>query len=168
YFAGVNWPYLLSVYNALGFFLLLVLFLWRPAMHYLGTQGKKTAVAIRNSRDARQEAADYRDKYRALAGDIDRKGAELREQIRELTEADREAMILAANRQAEEIAGGVEAVLRNEESELSGRIGSEAAVAACDRARIILESRLGEAEHDIAIEELIADIAGMELESAPA
>lgn len=168
YLAGVNWPYWMTVYNALGFFLLLGLFLWRPIMHYLGTQGKKTAVALRNSRDAQQEAAEYRDKYRALAGEIDDKGEELRGQVRERTDADRDEMLLAASRTAEDIAGGVATALQNEERELSGRIGADAALEACDQARRILQERLGQAEHDVAIEELIADIAGMKLESAPA
>lgn len=37
YLSTVNWPYWMTFYNALGFFLLLGLFLWRPIMHYLGT-----------------------------------------------------------------------------------------------------------------------------------
>lgn len=106
----------MTFYNALGFFLLLGLFLWRPIMHYLGTQGKKTAVALRNSRDAQQQAADYRNRYRSLAGEIGDKGEKMRQHIAEAVEADRAAALQAADRQAKAIADGVAAALTNERS----------------------------------------------------
>ncbi len=161
YLSTVNWPYWMTFYNALGFFLLLGLFLWRPIMHYLGTQGKKTAVALRNARDAQQQAADYRDQYRALAGDIGDKGDKMRQHIAETVEADREAALQAADRQAHAIAAGVEAALRNERQQLTCRLSAQASAAACEKARRLLEIRLGQREHDIAIDELIADIASL-------
>lgn len=161
YLGGINWPHVMTIYNAIGFFLLLGLFLWRPIMHYLGTQGKKTASALKNAREAEEQAADYRDKYRALAGSIEEKGALMTAQAEERLEREREEALVLAKTQAEEISGGIAGALRNEESRLSGSIGAHVAAAACDRAKEILKQRLGQTEHDAAIEELIADIAGM-------
>jgi F0F1-type ATP synthase membrane subunit b/b' len=157
--AGVDWPHLMTIYNATGFFLFLALFLWRPMTHYLGTQGKKTAVALRNARDAREAAAEYRERYRGLAGEIEEKTAELTADTASRLEKEREEALAQARRQAEEIAGNVRGALRNEERRLAGDIGAETVRAACDQAGDILRARLGQAEHDLAIEELIADIA---------
>lgn len=162
YLTNVNWPYWLTVYNSLGFFLLLGLFLWRPLMHYLGTQGKKTAVALQNSRDAQEAAAGYRSKYRHLAGEVDGLAENRRADVTARNDAEREKALEAARRQAHDIAGGVEGALRDEVEELSGRIGAKAAIAACEQARVILEGRLGQKEHDAAIDDLIADIATMD------
>lgn len=163
YLGNIGWPHLLMLYNSLGFFLLLGLFLWRPLMGYLGTQGKKTAVAIRNSRDAQREAADYRDRYRELAGDIEARGDKLRSEIAQTAEADRNAALEAARREAEGMAGDMAKALEDETRTLTARIGVAAALEACGRARDLLASRLGPAEHDAAVEELIADINDMKL-----
>lgn len=165
YLAGVNWPWWLTFYNALGFFLLLLLFLWRPLMHYLGTQAKKTAVALRNARDAQQEAADYREKYRELAAEIDRKSEDQRTFVADRSEKERKLALDRANHQAREISGGVEGALADEAMQLSCRMGAETAKAACDRAKELLAARLGPDDHNVAIEELIADIAGMKFTS---
>ena len=163
YLAGINWPICLSLYNSFGFFLLLALFLWRPLMHYLGTQGKKTAVALRNSRDALDEASAYREKYRGLSVEVMNRAEDLRARTEKRLRRDREEALEDARRRAEEISGGVEAALANEEKELAGRITSQAARQACDKALDLLRERMGQKEHDRAIEELIADIAGMRL-----
>lgn len=165
FLAGLNWPWWLTFYNALGFFLLLILFLWRPLMHYLGTQGKKTAVALGNARNAQQEAADYREKYRRLAVEVADRGDELRAFVADRSEKERGEALKQANYQVQEISGGVEGALADEATQLSCRMGAEVARAACDRARDLLAERLGPREHDVAIEELIADIAGMKFTS---
>ncbi len=157
--AGVDWPHLMTIYNAIGFFLLLALFLWRPAMHYLGTQGKKTAVALRNARDAMGKAAEYREQYRQLAGEMEEKEAELTAGTASRLEKEREEALEQARRQAEEISGNIQGALRNEERRLAADIGAETVQVACDQAKEILQRRLGQAEHDAAIEELIAGIA---------
>lgn len=162
YLTNVNWPYWLTVYNSLGFFLLLALFLWRPLMHWLGTQGKKTAVALQNAHDAQETAAGYRDKYRALAGEVDELSEKRRADTAARAVAERENALDAARKQAHAIAGGVEGTLQGEAMELAGRIGAKAAIAACEQARTILEGRLGQKEHDAAVDDLIADIATMD------
>jgi F0F1-type ATP synthase membrane subunit b/b' len=159
--ANVNWPHLMTVYNAIGFFLLVGLFLYRPVVHYLGTQGKKTAVALKNARSAAETAADYRDRYRDLADDIEEKGRELRADAADRIEQERGAALKRAGRQAEEIAGGVAGALNRDVLRHAGDIGRTAATAACEQARDMLRERLGPAEHDAAIEELIAGIAGL-------
>lgn len=157
--SGINWPHLLTLYNAIGFFLLVLLFLYRPIMHYLGTQGKKTAVALRNARDSQQEAADYRDRYRELAGAIEQRRDELQSGVAERSQKEREQALADARGQAAEISGGIKGALRMEKTKQYAAIGTEAANEACERAREILEKDLGQAEHDAAIDELIADIA---------
>ncbi|MCC8167703.1 MAG: hypothetical protein LIQ31_16575 [Planctomycetes bacterium] len=164
YLANINWPYWMTFYNALGFFLLLGLFLWRPLMHYLGTQGKKTAVALRNSRDAQAEALEYRNKYRSLAGEINEQKDRVKKDIARMTESEMEAALDDARRQADQISGSVATALDNAAERFSDDIRGDAAQRACDQARRILEKRLGPAEHDAAIDELIADLAGMNLQ----
>lgn len=159
YLAGINWPHILTLYNALGFFLLVGLFLWRPVTHYLGTQAKKTAVALRNARDAADEAERFREKYRKLAGEIEAKTAELAGRTAAALEKERGIAMERARRKAGEISGNIKGALENEERRLAGDIGRETVGAACDRAKELLRERIGQAEHDAAIDELIHDIA---------
>ncbi len=161
YLAGVNWPVCLSLYNAFGFFLMLALFLWRPLMQYLGTQGKKTAVALRNSRDALEAAEEYGRKRRELPEEAANRAAALRAAEEKRLEQERAAALEAARRRAEEISGGVRTALADAERELAARLGAEAARSACDRALDILRERIGRSEHDRAVDELVADIGGM-------
>lgn len=161
YLAHVDWPYWLTFYNALGFFLLLLLFLWRPLMNYLGTQGKKTAVALRNARQAQDQAAEYREKYRSLAGEIGEKEEQRRADIEARTVTERDEALEDARNQAEEIVGGIESALDSSARETGAKLGAHAAIRACEEARRILKKRLGQEEHDAAIDELIADISGM-------
>lgn len=161
YLSNINWPRLLTIYNSIGFFLLLGLFLWRPLMSYLGTHGKKTAVALRNARDAQEEAAEYRSRYRNLAADLEDRGERLRADVESTAGSDREAALERARLEAQGLAGDMEKALEGEARELSGRIGAAAALEACDRAGTLLAERLGQREHDIAIDELIADITSM-------
>ncbi len=165
YLANVRWPHWLSVYNSIGFFLLIILFLWRPILNFLGTQAKKTAAAVRNAREAQDEAQEYREKYRHLADDIARMDGEMRAEAEAEAETGKAEEVERAKRQAAELEGGVQAALEAEARTQAGRIGARAAGAACDRARAILTEKLGQAEHDAAIEELIADIAAMKATS---
>ncbi len=161
--AGVEWPYVMTLYNSIGFFLLLGLFLWRPIMHFLGTQGKKTAVAVENARAAQDQAAAYRNKYRSLSGEIAEKGERLSAELDKRSAAAHELALENAKRQAQDITGGVAGALENAERRHTADIESSVALAACDQAKEILAKRLGAAEHDAAIDELIADIGGMRL-----
>ncbi len=161
YLANMNWPHWLSMYNSLGFFLLLVLFLWRPILNYLGTQAKKTEAAVRNARDAQDEAQEYREKYRRLADDIARQDGEMRTEAEAGMEADKAEALKHAKIQAEELEGSIRAALETEARTQVGQIGARAAAAACDRARAVLTEKLGQADHDAAIDELIADILAM-------
>lgn len=77
--------------------------------------------------------------------------------------AKHEAALEDAKKQAQEITGGVEGALANAERKHSAEIEASVALRACEQARAILEKRLGPAEHDAAIDELIADIGGMRL-----
>lgn len=159
YLANMRWPFWLTLYNSLGFFLLLLLFLWRPIREFLGTQAKKTAVALRNSREAQDAAQELRQRYRDLANDIDVRRATLREQAEADAAAEREAALENATRRAQGIAGEVQTTLQVETDKVAKLLGGEASRAAIRQARGILTERLGQREHDIAIEELIADIA---------
>ncbi len=161
--SGVEWPYVMTLYNSIGFFLLLVLFLWRPIMHFLGTQGKKTAVAVENARAAQNQAAEYRNKYRSLSGEIAEKGERLEAELDKRNAAAHDQALEHAKQQAQEITGGVEGALVNAERKHAVDIESTVALAACEQAKRILEKRLGPAEHDAAMDELIADLAGMRL-----
>lgn len=160
YLSIVNWPHALTLYNAVGFFLLIFLFLWRPIMHFLGTQGKKTAVALKNARDSQQEAEDYREKYRAMAYELEDRRDRMKDEISERAERDRKRALEDARNAAQEIAGGIEGALRHERTKQFAAIGAEAANEACAQAERILRKTLGQAEHDTAVDELIADIAG--------
>ena len=163
YLANIHWPYWLTFYNALGFFLLLILFLWRPLMNFLGTQGKKTAVALRNARQAQQEAEEYRNRYRNLSSELAERENTLRSETESRAEADREQALEQARALALEMEGAIDSALAAEARTVNARLGVRTAVQACDEARKILEQRLGQREHDAAIDELIADIAGMRL-----
>ncbi len=161
YLSNLNWPYWLTVYNAIGFFLLLLLFLWRPLQNYLGTQGKKTAVALRNSQEAQDEAEEYRNKYRNMAAELEQRSESLRNDIDSSIEEERAAALDNARKSAERIAGGIETALDTEARARTERLGEHAAREACRLARELLEKRLGQAEHDAAIDELIADIGAV-------
>lgn len=163
YLANMNWPHWLTLYNAFGFFLLVILFLWRPIREYLGTQGKKTAVAIRNAREAQETAAELRDKYRQLAAAIDETREQMTKDAEKLSAVEREAALAKAREQADAIAGSIQAAIDAQAADAKTRLGAEAAREACARARTLLEKRLGQKEHDAAVDELIADIAAARL-----
>ena len=163
YIANANWPYWLTVYNALGFFLLLFLFLWRPLLNYLGTQGKKTAAALRDAREAQEKAMEYRNKYRRLASDIQERGERMRTEAEAEAEAGLEAALAGAKRQAETIEGSIQGAIDAEAGKIAGGLGTRTVNAACDRAMALLANRLGPADHDAAVDELIADIASMRM-----
>ena len=165
YLSSLDWPYWMTVYNSFGFFLLLLLFVWNPLANYLGTQGKKTAVALRNARDAKEEAAEYRERYRLLAAEIEEKNATLRAVAAADAEAEMKSATENALRQASVIESGLSDSIGLEAALASKRLGREAALQACEQARGILVERLGQAEHDAAVDELIADIAGMRFAS---
>ncbi|MDR2392199.1 MAG: hypothetical protein LBE84_11050 [Planctomycetota bacterium] len=157
--ALLDWPHWLAVYNSAGFFLLIVLFLWRPIADYLNAQGRKTAAALRNARAAREESLKFEARHAELASEIDgRRTAMLAEAGKEAKAALAEALD-AARAQADAIENGVLAELEFEAGRLSARLGADAALRACDEAQEILRERLGEAEHAAAIEALIAGIA---------
>lgn len=161
YIANMNWPHWLTVYNSLGFFLLVGLFLWRPILNYLGTQGKKTEAAVQYARLAQEEAREYREKYRRLAAETSALDERLRGETAEAIEANRETVLADARKRAEGMEGGIREALDREAEALAVSLGNTAAAAACERARELLSKRLGPAEHDAAIDALIADIAGL-------
>lgn len=163
YIANMNWPHWLTIYNSLGFFLLVGLFLWRPILNYLGTQGKKTEAAVQNARFAQEEAREYREKYRRLAADTSALDERLRGEAAEAIETEREAILTDARNRTEGLESGIREALEREAETVALSLGNAASAAACEQARKLLEKRLGQAEHDAAIDGLIADIAGTRL-----
>lgn len=158
YLANLRWPFWLSLYNALGFFLIMLILLWRPIRDYLGTEGKKIAVALRNSRDAQDAAMELKDRYRTMLADFDTRVGRLRWEVEQATESERAHDLEKARTQATSIAGNIQDALASEGNKWQRQLTSDTVRSACDQARGILESRLGQAEHDQAIDELIADI----------
>ncbi len=163
--AGLNWPVYLSLYNAFGFFLLLWLFLRRPLLLALGTEGKKTAAALRNARSALEEAEAYKQKYRALSVEVAERTEALRAAAKERARAEREEALADAARQAEAISLGVRSALEGEERERAEAMGRDAAMRACDGALEIVRGRLGDDDHDLLVEELITRLAAMPREA---
>lgn len=161
YLTNMKWPFWLSLMNAFGFFLLLALFLWRPGRNYLGTQGKKTAVALREARLALEHSEEIRDGYRRMSADLEKRGETMRESILEEAKEAKETTLAEARDKAKSIVGEVGDVLDREEADARADIGTETAGEACRRAAAILEKRLGRSDHDRAIEELIAGIEAL-------
>ncbi|MCC8179731.1 MAG: ATP synthase F0 subunit B [Planctomycetes bacterium] len=161
YLANMNWPFWLTLYNAFGFFLLLFLFLWRPIRDYLGTEGKKTAVALRTARDAQETAAKLRDDYRSLSSELEERKIRLRRETLEAGEKEQNAALINARAQAGQMVGGWQQILEDEAERSAARLGADTAGQAIRLAKTLLEQRLGQAEHDMAIDELIADITAM-------
>ncbi|MDR1521048.1 MAG: ATP synthase F0 subunit B [Planctomycetota bacterium] len=166
FLASLDWPHWLTVYNSIGFFLLAAVFLWRPFMNYLAVQGRKTAAALKNAREAREATLTMNGKYAELDRDIDIRKADLLAEA-EADGAARLAETLAAAKiRADDIAGGILNSLEIETGRRAARLGGQTALLACNQAREILEKRLGEAEHAAAIEELIACILAWRPEAA--
>lgn len=168
YLAGIDWPHILKVYNSIGFFLLAFLFLWRPIMQYLGTQSKKTAVALRNARDSRISAVESLQKYKDLDREIIERKEDLQNGIIERFAKERKQALLDAAKEARDISGGAQGAIENERAKQFAGIGAEMADKACEQARVILEKRVGQSEHDAAIDQLIADIRAFGVERAKA
>lgn len=158
YLANMHWPFWLSLYNAIGFFLIMILFLWRPIRDYLGTEGKKTAVALRNAREAQDATLELKDRYRSMIADFDARGGRLRWEVDQATEGESASELARAKKQASSIAVGIQGALESEARKTQGRLVADTAREACEQARTLLENRLGQKEHDLAIDELIADI----------
>lgn len=161
--ASVDWPYWLMVYNLLGFYLLIILYLWRPIAEFFATQGKKTSIAIETARKAQEEAENLRNGYRQLAADIEEKRVKLQDDLEETAQAEHEAAMDAAQAQAQDIAGGVETAIDAETHKVLAGIKTALVNDACQRARELLAARVGPSDHDRAVDDLIADIGKMKL-----
>ncbi|MDR1534585.1 MAG: hypothetical protein LBU64_05735 [Planctomycetota bacterium] len=158
FLASLNWPHWLAVYNSLGFFLLILLFLWRPLMNYLGAQSRKAAAALRNARATREEAAKLGEKYLKLAGEDESLRERRLDEIGREVEAELAERLAAARRQAEDMENAIRTSFELEAVSLAARLGARAVDAACGQALRLLGERLGEREHAAAIEELAEDI----------
>jgi F0F1-type ATP synthase membrane subunit b/b' len=159
YLTNMDWPFWLAVLNAFGFFLVLGLFLWRPGRNYLGAQGKKTAASLREARLALEKSDAIREGYRRLSSDIEERGENMRDAVLRQAAKDQKKTLQEAGRKAGSIKGEIGSLLDREEIRAASKLGADAANVACRMAGSILEKRLGRTEHDLAIEELIADIA---------
>lgn len=161
FLTNMNWPFWLAWMNCFGFFLLLGLFLWRPGRNYLGTEGKKTAVALRDAREALDRSEEIRNEFRRLVREIETRGDDLRETIESQGEETRDALLAEARNRAANLEGDTASMLAKEEASVAADLGGDAAAAACREAVAILEKRIGRAEHDAAVDELIDSIAAL-------
>lgn len=161
FLTNMNWPFWLACMNCFGFFLLLGLFLYRPGRNYLGTQGKKTAVALRDARSALDRSEELRNEFRRLAREIETRGDDLRETIESQGEETKDALLAEARDRANNLEGETANVLAKEEAVIAAGLNCDVAAAACREAAEILRRRIGRAEHDAAVDELIAGIAAL-------
>lgn len=159
-----DWTYWLMAYNLLGFYILVILYLWKPIAEFFATQGKKTSIAIENARRAQDEAENLRDGYRQLAADIEARRDKMQDDLEESVQAEHEAAIEAAQVQAMDIAGAVETAMDAETHKVLARIKTTIVNDACQRARDLLSRRVEPADHDRAVDDLIADIGKMKLD----
>lgn len=163
FLASLDWPFWLMLYNLLGFFLLLIIFLWKPISHYLGAEAKKTAAAIDNAKNAQVEAEELLDAYRELAADIEAKRADETRNMTESVREEGEAALIEAQKQAEAIKEGVGSAAENEMRRARRRLRENLAREACARARAAIEAGMTPEIHDRAVADVIRDIGGMKL-----
>ncbi len=161
--ASVNWPYWLMAYNLLGFYILCGLFLWKPISDFLATQGNKTTSALDNARKAHEKSEEIRDEYRQLAATLEKRRETLESEIEEWAETERENALAKAHGQAASIAGSVAAAMEAEIHSVRENLQTSTGNEACRRAAVIIRSKSGKAEHDAAIEDLIAQVESLQL-----
>lgn len=167
YLANLNWPYWLTVYNAIGFFLLILIFLWRPALNYLGTQGQKTAASIRDAREAQEEAKNIREDYRKLEADLGERRERLVMEAKKTIEREHAEAETQARARADAMVGGVGGALAAEAKATALHLERAVALEACRLAGKLLGERLGPEDHDAAIDALIDDVGKMKLAGSP-
>jgi|GEM_PF-5620012 F-type H+-transporting ATPase subunit b len=159
----VPWPYMMTIYNIFGMFMLLIVFLRQPLGGALDESARKTRESLAAAEQARVEAQELKKRYENLVAEIEAEQRRMDENAK-VEFVEEQARILQTARH--EAAGIIESMKSSLDAEvaiqakkLKARVAGEALAAA--REAILRE--VGKADHDAAVDAFVADVKKVRL-----
>jgi F-type H+-transporting ATPase subunit b len=159
----VPWPYVLTVYNILGLFLLLYVFVWGPMQGLLDGKIRETNEELAAARKAREEAQRLKKRYENILAEIEAEKARLEETGRREFEEEHERILATARHEADLLLETMRQSLSAEVAVATGRLREEIASAAVARARETLAAKASRDDHARAVEDFLAALDEVKL-----
>lgn len=161
WFWNLNWAYIFTLYNLFGMFGGLYLLLKSPLINMLESKGRETAQSLGDARAAMAGAQELEQRYDNMLAELEAERQKLAATLSDEEEIERERIMHQAKHEA---AGIVESVRQSIDSEIAGaaaRLRAEVVRAALAQARGQIEQGLTAEDHEVVLNDFIADLERM-------
>jgi len=154
----IPWPWIMTLYNLGGLFLLLAVFLRQPVRDFLDGNARTTREALARARAAEAEAQELKRRYETLVQEIEAERRQM-EKTGEVELAEEHERIVQSARH--EAAGMIEALKSSLDAEVAStaqRLRAEVAREAVRLAREMIEQEAQEADHAQEVDSFIRQV----------
>jgi F-type H+-transporting ATPase subunit b len=157
------WATLMTLYNLGGIYLAIVVFLRKPVAGVLDKSRKSTAEALLQAQEAQSLAEEIKARYEALIKEVEEEKRQMEANAVVELEEEREHIINTAKHEASGMIESLKESLEHEIAKAKHQLKREVAQEALAKAREIIKAEAGEAEHEQAVTEFMAELKKVKL-----
>lgn len=153
-----TWSYGLTIYNLLGLFLLLIVFLRDPLAGFLDAQRVQTVTDLEHARDARKEAERIEARRQEILAEVEAKRQEMEATAEEEFAEERTRIIESARHEAKGMLDNLQDRLNAEVAHAAKDLRREVTEEAHRLARQIVEKQADDSVHRQALDSFVKDV----------